>query len=70
MRHLISGLRNAGPADSAMEFRAGGLSGRTTSALPGLGGGRAEGVGELLLERTKTLQVHPLPNRSYTPDRS
>ena len=51
--------RLAGPQDSAMDHRTNGRLGRATSHVPGLGGPRAEGAGELLLERTKTLQASP-----------
>ena len=40
-----------------MEYRPNGRLGRSTSPMPGLGSIRAEGAGELLLERTKTLQA-------------
>jgi hypothetical protein len=40
-----------------MEYRPNGRLGRSTSSVPGLGSVRAEGAGELLLERTKTLQA-------------
>ncbi len=52
--------RTAGMQDSAIDFKTNGPLGRTTSYVPSLGGARAEGTGELLLERTKTLQVTPL----------
>ena len=47
-------LSNAGLADSAWDFKA---PGRTISAMPGWGRSGADSAGELLLERTKTLQA-------------
>ncbi len=62
--------RLAGPQDSAMDHhRTNGRLGRATSSVPGMGGPRAEGAGELLLERTKTLQaslLHTSDSRDIT----
>ena len=43
-----------------MDHRSNGRLGRGTSNVPGLSGARADGAGELLLERTKTLQANIL----------
>ena len=53
-RVQCKGLFNAGLADSAWDFKA---PGRTISAMPGWGRSGADSAGELLLERTKTLQA-------------
>ena len=45
-----------------MEYMPNGRLGRSTSSMPGLGSVRAEGAGELLLERTKTLQAGRPPH--------
>ena len=47
-------LSNAGLADSAWDLK---TPGRTISAMPGWGRSNADSAGELLLERTKTLQA-------------
>ena len=52
-------LSNAGVADSAWDFRA---PGRTISPMPGWGRSGADSAGELLLERTKTLQARSNPD--------